>query len=410
MLKIGTETSRDAKKYALRARQGSRSARKRAKTGVAALAILAGLAGFQSPALARMGAMIESAPLAPQLSLPEAGKSYRILYTSTDGVDGKSVNQVSGAVFYPAGPAPAGGWPIVAWAHGTVGVGSSCAPSENPRTSRDTTYLTEWLRRGFVVVASDYQGLGSPGTHPYLNLRAEAYGVLDAVHAALAQLPDLSNKVLIVGQSQGAGGAFAAAAYAPAYAPDLHVVGTVATGIPYINPKAPPQLTGQAIPKPDPLASYMLLLGASQAGLNPAFDPKTAFTDRAMPYFDMAKTACVGPLEEAVNAAGLDRSTTLQPTALQALKPALTTMIYPTLKLKAPIFIGIGGEDVDVATAGQLALVKDACAAGTTVQAHLYKGLGHSPALLASLQDSGAFTSAVMKGETVTPVCAPTPQ
>lgn len=59
------------------------------------------------------------------------------------------------------------------------------------------------MKRGFAVVGTDYQGLGTTGTHAYLNTRVEAYSVLDGVRAALASVQGLQNKIMIVGQSQG---------------------------------------------------------------------------------------------------------------------------------------------------------------------------------------------------------------
>ncbi|GBR64709.1 hypothetical protein AA0483_1498 [Acetobacter syzygii NRIC 0483] len=302
----------------------------------------------------------------------------------------------------------------MAWAHGTVGIADSCAPSRNPRSARDQTYLSEWLHRGFAIVATDYQGLGSDGTHPYLNARTEAYSVLDSVRAALAGLPDLSNNVLIVGQSQGAGAAFASAAYAPAYAPALHVRGVVATGIPYMSPeviktvlRAKPQNGAHGM---DPVVAYALLIGASEAGLDPAFKPEQAFTPRAMPTFHAASEICARPLMERIKNEGLTRANTFEPTLPQALAPAFKSMLFPTLKLDVPLFVGIGAADRDVAPQGQLMLVRDACKAGTVVQAHLYKGQDHSEAVLASMKDSAAFTTAVMHGEPVQAVCKPVAQ
>jgi hypothetical protein len=72
------------------------------------------------------------------------GLSVRFVYGATDGVDGSRVFKTSGAIFLPTGDAPAGGWPIVAWAHGTVGIADRCAPSVNPRSSRDAEYLSNW--------------------------------------------------------------------------------------------------------------------------------------------------------------------------------------------------------------------------------------------------------------------------
>ena len=112
------------------------------------------------PAPARAGALIRTEAQPAESSLSEAGQALRILYASTDGLDGKTPIAVSGSLFLPKGRAPADGWPLVAWAHGTVGVADVCAPSWNKRSDRDTKYLNHWLSQGYAVVASDYQGLG----------------------------------------------------------------------------------------------------------------------------------------------------------------------------------------------------------------------------------------------------------
>jgi aryl-alcohol dehydrogenase-like predicted oxidoreductase len=64
---------------------------------------------------------------------------------------------------------------LPAWAHGTIGTADVCAPSWAGRSERDITYLNHWLDQGYAVLASDYQGLGTPGGHPYLTTRPEAY-------------------------------------------------------------------------------------------------------------------------------------------------------------------------------------------------------------------------------------------
>ncbi|WP_456305463.1 alpha/beta hydrolase [Gluconacetobacter johannae] len=363
--------------------------------------------------VAAAGSLTAQAPLAAADSVPGAGKALTIGYLSTDGVTGSGLVPVTGEVIYPAGPAPAGGWPIVAWAHGTVGIADICAPSRNPHSARDKAYLAEWLHRGFAIVATDYQGLGSDGTHPYLNARAEAYSVLDGIRAALSGLPDLRNRIMIVGQSQGAGAAFAATAYAPEYAPALDIRGTVATGIPYMTPQIAKALTdgargaGKKAPKDDPVVAYALLMGAAKAGLDPSFDASAAFTPRAMKAFHAASSVCFPDLFDRVKADRLTQANAFAPGVGTALAPSFRAMAFPTLKLKTPLFVGTGAKDRDVAPDGQLLLVKDACRAGTIVQAHLYKGLDHSETVMASVPDSAAFTRAVMAGEPVQPSCAP---
>jgi len=146
------------------------------------------------------GRMLRAEPLDPTLGLAMAGEQFRVLYSSTDGMDGKTPAVVSGTVFLPKGTPPAGGWPLIAWAHGTTGIADICAPSWEARSYRDVSYLNTWLQQGYVIVATDYQGLGTPGPHPYLAVRPEAYSVLDSIRAVLRQFPDISNRIVVVGQ------------------------------------------------------------------------------------------------------------------------------------------------------------------------------------------------------------------
>src|SRR5438067_333714 len=74
---------------------------------------------WTGPVAGKPGQLLNTEPLPNELGLSQAGIQKRILYTSTDGVDGTSPVIVSGAVFIPKGTPPASGWPIVAWAHGT---------------------------------------------------------------------------------------------------------------------------------------------------------------------------------------------------------------------------------------------------------------------------------------------------
>ena len=136
--------------------------------------------------------------------LSNASRALRILYTSTNGIDGRSSVAVSGAVYFPKGSAPEAGWPVIAWAHGFVGIADVCAPSWTRPSQRDADYLNTWLSEGFAIIATDYQGLGTPGGHPWAVPTAEAYGVIDSVRAVRLAFRDLSTRVMLVGQSQGA--------------------------------------------------------------------------------------------------------------------------------------------------------------------------------------------------------------
>lgn len=162
------------------------------------------------------------------LDLPPDIKGWRVLYHS-QAVDGRDI-VVSGMVFAPGGPASgSANRPVVAWAHGSVGLGDKCAPSRSPESFVNQPVFRELLARGYVIAATDYEGLGTPGPHPWLVGQSEGRGVLDAVRAA-AQTPgtQAGERFVAFGASQGGGAALFAGELVAAYAPDLKLLGVVA--------------------------------------------------------------------------------------------------------------------------------------------------------------------------------------
>ena len=114
----------------------------------------------------------------------EGATTYRVLYLSTDH-DGQP-RAVSGIIVVPDGPAPAEGRRVFAYTHGTVGVAPRCGPSlqDVSHSPLDLEGGAEFIAAGYVIAASDYQGLGTPGPHPYLVGDVEAMNTLDSVRAA----------------------------------------------------------------------------------------------------------------------------------------------------------------------------------------------------------------------------------
>lgn len=157
---------------------------------------------------------------------PWNSKAYRILYRST-GLDNEPI-AVSGILVVPTAAPPSGGYPVVAWAHPTVGVADKCAPSlamsEVFQTIPGVDLMVE---RGYVVVATDYPGLGTAGQHPYLIGISEGRAVLDSVRAAIAAA-GASNRFAAWGHSQGGHAVLWAGQLAAEYAPDLALVGVAA--------------------------------------------------------------------------------------------------------------------------------------------------------------------------------------
>lgn len=172
------------------------------------------------------GTLLRIQHLAPNVAVPKGAIAWRILYysLSLDGTD--TVD--SGVVVAPSGRAPTGGWPLVTYAHATTGIADFCAPSRYS----DLDWITDlrgFLRAGDAVVATDYQGLGGPGVHPYLVGVSEGRAVLDAALAA-REVPGLSisNRVVAVGFSQGGQAVLFAGQMATSYAPELDLLGVVA--------------------------------------------------------------------------------------------------------------------------------------------------------------------------------------
>lgn len=164
--------------------------------------------------------------------VPSGATVWRVLYHSRS-IYGADI-AVSGYVIVPPGRAPRGGFPVISWAHGTTGFNDICAPSLfNDLDGEGGPYLTpdvsSYLAAGFEIAATDYEGLGTPGPHPYLLGESEGRSVLDAARAA-EHVPGAhaSSTVVIYGHSQGGQAALFAGQLAPTYAPDLHVIGVVA--------------------------------------------------------------------------------------------------------------------------------------------------------------------------------------
>ncbi|MDQ1248097.1 MAG: hypothetical protein QG597_2469 [Actinomycetota bacterium] len=174
------------------------------------------------------GVVIRSEPM-PEVTLAN-GTAQRILYTSTNS-DGVTI-AVSGMVFLPKDPArPA---PVVAWAHPTLGQADKCAPSRAANPLSDTqSWLDAMLGRGWVVAATDYAGLGTPGPTSYLLGEQSAQDLVNSVRAAKAVAQSVaqaqtSDEWVLWSHSQGGQAALWAAAKAPQIAPELSNLGVAA--------------------------------------------------------------------------------------------------------------------------------------------------------------------------------------
>ena len=158
---------------------------------------------------------------------PLGAATYRVLYRST-GLKDEPIF-VSGVVVVPQGEPPAGGRPIVAWAHPTSGITPRCAPSLAIFLFQQIQGLRSFVEHGYVVAATDYPGLGTPEPHPYLVGDSEARAVIDAVRVA-GTLPGAGGgkRFVVWGHSQGGQAALFTGMIAKTYAPELMLLGVAA--------------------------------------------------------------------------------------------------------------------------------------------------------------------------------------
>ncbi len=344
------------------------------------------------------GSLISQRAVAASALIPGAASGINFRYRSTDGLDGTSPITVSGAIYLPQGEAPAGGWPLIAWSHGTVGIADACAPSSAGRSQRDLTYLSNWLRKGYAIVASDYQGLGTEGTHPYMAARPMAYSNLDAIRAVQQGGFPVSRTVVVTGQSQGAAAAIATAGFAPDYAPEIDLRAISATGVPYFPPAVQQMMAALNQDTPNPQVAFTAYLLTMAELVDPSFDFESTIASETWPAVSKAYDQCVGEFIGSTMAAGVTPRDLVSPESLAVQEKVFATMAYPTLALSVPAFVGTGEADQITPLPMQQLFVRDACAAGSRIEARQYPGANHDGGLLNSMDDVEAFVARAFAG------------
>jgi hypothetical protein len=103
-----------------------------------------------------------------------------------------------------------GGWPVLSFEHGTIGIEKKRGPSLAPDLFTHLRYVKVLTKFGYAVALADHQGLGVTGIHPYLDSRTAGLNMIDAVRALRRAFPDVSDRWVPVGDSQGGGAAWAA--------------------------------------------------------------------------------------------------------------------------------------------------------------------------------------------------------
>jgi pimeloyl-ACP methyl ester carboxylesterase len=217
-----------------------------------------------------------------QYGLPFELSAWRILYHSR-AANGEDV-AVSAVVLIPDGKPPAGGWPVIAWAHEFRGAARQCAPSLMKNLSPGPI-LAMYANLGYAVVATDYSGLGASSGKPVLNMQSNALDVIYSVPAARAALAQIGAKWIAVGPFQGG---LAAVAVAESEVRDPNYLGSVATsGVADAQPAFEHFAEGSASSN-----RMLLVLVSSVKALYPEFQLRDVLQDKALPAYQRVERTC----------------------------------------------------------------------------------------------------------------------
>jgi pimeloyl-ACP methyl ester carboxylesterase len=334
----------------------------------------------------------------------QGAKAYRVLYKST-GFDGRP-RAVSGVVVVPEGRAPARGRRVIAFTHGSVGVTSGCAPSLHADAATQVIEgLGSFIAAGYVVTATDYQGLGTPGPHPYLVGRVEAIDALDSVRAAHHLRPAHAGVEFAVwGHSQGGQAALFTGQLAPTYAPELRLVG-VAAGAPVPDPVALIRTNVRTT------AGRVLVAMAlsSWSQLYPGARLHQIVVPAAIPAIDRIAGYCLyggQGLATSASAASLDhRFLRRAPWRVQPWSSILAQNTPGGAPIRVPVLVTQGEADTIVPPHATVLLARRLCAQGEQVDLHLYPSVGHLEAGIVVVPDVAAWIGDRFAGRTPPSTC-----
>jgi acetyl esterase/lipase len=319
------------------------------------------------------GGLIRQQPI---LGAPDGAAAYRVLYRST-GLRGEPI-AVSGVVIIPAGEPPAGGRPVVAWAHPTTGVVPACAPSLARVLFSSIQGLREMLAAGYVVAATDYPGLGVSGPHPYLVGESEGRAVLDSVRAArVTQGSGAGTRFAAWGHSQGGQAALFTGLLSRSYAPELTLVG-VAAAAPAtelatlmgddLDSDGGRNLTAMT------LWSWQRVYGAPMSRL---------LTPEAIPNVDRLAGLCIERAFDMFTRRGPTKALARSflrvddPAKIEPWRELLESNTPGALAPNIPIFLAQGDADKLVIPAVTRDYMGKLCAAGSRVRLLTLPGVGH---------------------------------
>lgn len=346
------------------------------------------------------GSILRSEPLA---GVPAGAVGWKVLYRST-GLDGQPI-AVSGMVFAPA-EAAEGERPVLAWAHPTTGVADRCAPSLEPSPTANLPGFADFIAAGYVIAATDYPGLGTPGPHPYLVGDSEGMAALDSVRAARALgTTGAGTGYVVWGHSQGGQAALFTGQLAASYAPELELLGVAA---------AAPATELAELFRRDVGTVTGNVLGAfavdSWTEVFPGYEMSQVVEPISEPAVRFIGDGCIETesmaLVDAPAALALDlRFLSADPWSVPPWAEGMAANTPGSVAIPVPVLITQGTADTIVRPDITEAWVAGQCRAGVTVELRAYDGVTHTDIAKASADDVATWVADRFAGAPPSSTC-----
>ncbi|WP_343729542.1 lipase family protein [Duganella sp.] len=175
------------------------------------------------PATAQPGDIYQ---VQPRTDAPSGSKGWSVIYVSE--IQPGKLAYVSGEIYVPT-TAASGQRDVVLWNHETAGLADACAPSRRNTVEQGNDRVPAMpalLAKGYIVVMSDYPGLGLPGPAYYMAGQPNARASLDMLRVA-QKFTDAnpSKRYVMYGWSQGGQTTMWSENIAASYAPEFTGLG-----------------------------------------------------------------------------------------------------------------------------------------------------------------------------------------
>lgn len=323
--------------------------------------------------------------------------AYKVRYRSSD-MNGRPTES-TGLVIAPASAGE--NRKVMTWCHGTTGLGDAACPSNRPDPASElktyfeigstTEYdygvpgLQKFIDDGWVICATDYQGLGTPGHHQYTVGRTNAIDGVNIVHAARELPVGAGTEFGTMGWSQGGAASAALAELDDATIGDLTLVGSIpmSPGVPISYMRVPGGLGGALQNGEVPPDGHLFMIFA---GLQAAFPDELSLSDV---YSEVGikvhaagwNTQPVHHLSDALARSNqhYGQAMVIDKTKLPAWMNAITESSATLVKARCPILVTVdsqhGGSVVPVPAQQQY--IDDAKALGSDVTVKDYPNDDH---------------------------------